>query len=566
MKKEHQLHAGAIVLACIAAAGQARADAVTDWNTVAGDLVAQSRMGTPPEVRVMAIVQTAVHEAVAASQVLQPGVAVATDAAVAAANRATLARLLPQQEAALTTAYRNALAKLDDGPARAAGIAAGEQAAARVLAWRADDGAGAAERYRPHAAPGAYVPTAAVAVPQWAQRKPWLMADAAQFRPGPPPALGSAQWARDYDEVKALGAKASRQRTPEQTEVAKFWEYSLPPIYQSVVRSVAVAPGRSVAQNARLFAAASQAMDDALIAVMDAKYHYGFWRPVTAIRNGDRDDNPATELEAGWTPLVDNPGHPEYPSAHSILAAAVAELLKAEVGAGRMPELATSSPTANGATRRWKSPDAFAQEVADARVWEGIHYRTSTEVGLAMGRKVGALAAARVARAPMDSGVPQALAPRDGQALLEGVLARGVQVYECRADAAAAGGAAWVFVGPQAELFDGAGQQIGKHYGGPHWEAADGSRVVGAPEARADAPQAGAIPWLLLSARSVGPEGRFARIASVQRVNTIGGTMPARPCNAAAIGATEQVPYTAEYLFYGPAPRKDPMIRVQGRG
>jgi hypothetical protein len=401
-----------IAAACLFVAAPLRADVVTDWNTVAGELVAQAKVGTPPAVRVMAIVQTAVHEAVTAAQQQHAGegAAIAAEAAVAAANRASLARLLPQQEAAITSAYRAAIDKLGEGPAKAAGIAAGERAAARVLAWRADDGAGTGERYRPHAAPGAYVPTAAVAAPQWPQRKPWLMADAAQFRPGPPPALGSARWARDYNEVKALGAKASRERTPEQTEVARFWDYSLPPIYHAVARSVANAPGRDVAGNARLFAAASQAMDDALIAVLDAKYHYGFWRPVTAIRNGDRDGNPATELEAGWTPLIDNPQHPEYPSAHSILAAALGEVLKADVGDGRMPELATSSPTANGATRRWPGVEAFVQEVADARVWEGIHFRSSTEAGLAMGRRIGALAAARVAQSPEPRGEPVAAA------------------------------------------------------------------------------------------------------------------------------------------------------------
>ncbi|MBC5781314.1 vanadium-dependent haloperoxidase [Ramlibacter sp. USB13] len=409
MKKTPFLLAAAAILH---AAPAARADAVTDWNTIAGDLVVQSKMGTPPAVRVMAIVQTAVHEAVAAAQLAQPDAPVAADAAVAAANRTTLVKLLPQQEAAITTAYRAALDKLADGPSRSAGIAAGEQAASRVLAWRADDGAGAPERYRPQATPGTYVPTAAVATPQWPQRKPWLLQDAAQFRPAPPPALGSAQWARDYNEVKALGAKASTQRTPEQTEVARFWEYSLPPIYYGVARSVALAPGRTVAQNARLFAATSQAMDDALIAVMDAKYHYGFWRPVTAIRNGDRDGNPATDVEHGWAPFIDNPGHPEYPSAHSILAGAVGELVKAEVGDGEMPELSSSSPSANGGTRRWKSPDAFVQEVADARVWEGIHFRTSTEVGAGMGRRIGALAATRVAQAPATAAVPQAPAPR----------------------------------------------------------------------------------------------------------------------------------------------------------
>lgn len=541
-----------LAASCFAAASPGvRADAVTDWNTVAGDVLVQAKMGTPPAVRAMAIVQTAVHEAVGAVQLLHPadGAGVAAEAAIAAANRASLAKLVPQQAAAIDAAYKTALAKLAAGPAKTAGIAAGEQAAARVLAWRAGDGATAAEAYRPHASAGQYVPTAGVAAPQWPQRKPWLMASASQFRPGPPPALASAQWARDYNEVKALGSKTSRQRTPEQTQVARFWEYSLPPIYNAVTRSVAGAPGRSVAQNARLLAAASQAMDDALIAVMDAKYHYGFWRPVTAIRNGDRDDNPATDLEAGWAPLIDNPGHPEYPSAHSILAGAVGELLKAEVGQGRMPELATSSPTANGATRRWTSADAFMQEVAHARVWEGIHYRTSTDVGLSMGKQIGALAATQVAQSPATSAVPQALAPKAGQ-LLESLAARGAQIYECRADAAAPAGAKWVFVAPKADLFDRTGKSIGKHYGGPYWEAADGSKIVGALEAKADAPQADAIPWLLLSARSAGASGRFAQVTSVQRVNTVGGSVPARACDAAAVGQTEPVPYSADYLFY----------------
>lgn len=543
-----------LVAGCwLAAAPTARADAVTEWNTVAGEVIVAARIGTPPATRILAIVQTAVHEAVDAAQLAHPGEGadVAAQAAVAAANRASLARLVPQQQAAITTAYTNALARLADGPARAAGISAGEQAAARVLAWRADDGASAPDRYRPHAAPGAYVPTAPVAVPQWAQRKGWLLADPAQFRPAPPPALGSAQWARDYNEVKAIGSRASTQRSAEQTEVARFWDYSLPPIYLGVARSVAQVPGRTLAQNARLFAAAGQAMDDALIAVMDAKYHYGFWRPVTAIRNGDRDDNPATELDAGWQPLIDVPGHPEYPSAHAILAAALGTVLQAEVGTARMPELATSSPTANGVTRRWTSVEAFMQEVANARVWEGIHFRTSTEVGLAMGRQVGALAAARVAQAPRTAGVPQALAPQGGQQLLETVAARGTQVYECRADAAAAGGAQWVFVAPEAELFDATGQAVGRHYRGPHWEAADGSRVVGAVQARADAPQAGAIPWLLLSASPAGGAGRFARVSSVQRVNTHGGGAPVQACAAASIGAVERVPYTADYLMFG---------------
>ncbi len=157
---------------------------------------------------------------------------------------------MPAQQASIDAAYQAALAKVAEGPAKTAGIAAGEQAAAAVLARRADDGAATAESYRPHTIAGAYVPTATPAVTQWPQRKPWLMSTAAQFRPGPPPALNSATWTRDYNEIKALGAKNSTQRTAEQTEIARFWEYSLPAIYHGVVRSVALAPGRDVAQNA----------------------------------------------------------------------------------------------------------------------------------------------------------------------------------------------------------------------------------------------------------------------------------------------------------------------------
>lgn len=202
------------------------------------------------------------------------------------------------------------------------------------------------------------------------------------------------------NEVKALGQKTSTRRSAEQTEIARFWEYSLPPIYFGVVRSVAASPGRDVTQNARLFAAVAQAMDDAIIAVFDAKYQYGFWRPGTAIRNADSDGNDATARDPGWTPLIEAPMHPEYPSAHSILAAALGVLLEAEVGGGPWPTLVTTSPTAKGAARRWKTVEELADEVSNARIYAGIHYRTSTEVGAAMGKQVGALAAKRFCSMP----------------------------------------------------------------------------------------------------------------------------------------------------------------------
>lgn len=299
---------------------------------------------------------------------------------------------MPAQEATIQAAYQAALAAVPEGAARSAGIAAGEQAAAAVLAARADDGAAAPDRFAPLTPAGHWVPTAGAAASTWAQRKPWLLDSPAQFRPAPPPALNSATWQRDLAEVKAVGARASTTRTPEQTAVARFWDFSLPAIYHGAVRSVALAPGRDVARNARLFATVAQAMDDAMIAVFDAKYHYRFWRPVTAIRSGAADAG-----EAAWVSLIDAPMHPEYPSAHSILASTVGTLLQAEVGSAALPELATSSPTAQGATRRWNSVDAFVQEVSVSRIYGGIHYRFSTEVGVAMGKQLGALALQRQA-------------------------------------------------------------------------------------------------------------------------------------------------------------------------
>lgn len=397
--RQHFVHAQlpritALIAVLAAGFGEARADAITDWNLKAGEIVIESKIGTPPAIRVMAIVQTAALDAVNAA----PGASI--DAAVAAANRATLSKLLPAQQTLIDAAYQAALTPLADGPAKTAGIAHGERAAAAVLAARADDNAAAPEAYRPHTTPGAYVPTAAPAVPQWAQRKPWLMTSPAQFRAGPPPALASELWARDFNEIKAFGGKTSTRRTGEQTETARFWEYSLPPIYHGLLRSAAVAPGRDVARNARLFAAASQAMDDALISVFEAKYQYNFWRPVTAIRNADIDGNDATVREPSWASLIESPMHPEYPSGHGVLAGAIAAVLRADQAGGPAPVLATSSPSAKGATRRWTSIDQLVREISDARIYGGLHFRFSTDAAVAMGQQIGELAAARYVVAP----------------------------------------------------------------------------------------------------------------------------------------------------------------------
>jgi hypothetical protein len=387
--KSKTARAIAAVLPLLGAAGGASADAVTDWNVKANDIVIEAKLGTPPAIRVMAYAQPAVHRAVAGAMKGE-----SLDAAVASANRAVLSKLLPAQQASVDKAYEAALAAIPEGAAKATGIAIGERAAAEVFAQRAKDTV-AAEAYRPYAAPGAYVPTAAVAAPTWSSRAAWVMTSPGQFRVAAPPALTSDAWARDYNEVKDVGSRASTRRTAEQTEIARFWEYSLPAIYHGAVRAVATQPGRDPVRNARLFAAVAQAMDDAMLAVFDSKYHHNFWRPATAIRNGDIDGNDATARDAAWASLIDAPLHPEYPSAHATLAGAVGAVVAAEGDRSSLPELATSSPTAKGATRRWTSVDAFAREVAESRIYAGIHYRFSTDAGLALGRNVGDLVAAR---------------------------------------------------------------------------------------------------------------------------------------------------------------------------
>jgi hypothetical protein len=380
------------------------ADVVTDWNIKAGDIVSDAKLGTPPSNRVLALVHTAMYEAAnavtkrfpASGLNIQTATGASVEAAIAAANRTTLAKLLPSQREAIDSAYQAALAQVADGPAKTVGIAVGEQAAAVVLASRADDKADPVE-YRPLTSAGVYVPTVIPVAVQWPKRKPWLMTNPAQFRPEPPPKLTSEVWARDYNEIKAVGGKNSTQRTAEQTEIARFWEATLPPIYYGLVRSVATVPGRDVTRNARLFAAVTQAIDDAMIAVFDAKYHYNFWRPVTAICNGDIDGNDATEQDLSWVPFVDTPMHPEYPCAHCIIAGAVGTVLEAEIGAGPTPVLTTTSSTANNSARSWKRIDDVVQEVSLARIYDGVHYRTSTQVATAMGKQIGALAVTKFA-------------------------------------------------------------------------------------------------------------------------------------------------------------------------
>jgi hypothetical protein len=252
--------------------------------------------------------------------------------------------------------------------------------------------------YQPYTTAGMYVPTLTPAVTSWPKRTAWMLTRNDQFRPGPPPALTSETWTRDFNEIKEMGRKSGAKRTDEQTKIAAFWEETRPLVYHPVVRQVAAMPGRTVQQNARLLAAATMAADDALIAVFDAKYHYNFWRPVTAIRNANLANNPATQAEPGWTPFIATPMHPEYPCAHCVVSGAIGAVLQKELGDTPAPKLWASSPTASNATREWKSVKDFMEEVQVARIYDGVHYRTSTVVGNELGMKVGDLVYSKLPR------------------------------------------------------------------------------------------------------------------------------------------------------------------------
>lgn len=375
------------------------ADVVTEWNQKAGACVLEGKIYPFAGTRVMAIVHTAMFDAINSIEgrytpykfkVSAPAGS-STDAAGVAAAHTTLVQLFPEQKAALDAAYRASLAAIPDGAGKAAGIAVGEEVAAKVLAWRASDGADAANTYRPVTTAGTYVTTTLPIGTQWGSVTPWVIESGSQFRPAPPPALSSTEWAADYNEIKEIGAKKSTRRTSEQTEIARFWTITGPQSFDPIVRQLAATPGRSLSQNARLFALVEMAVADSYIAVFDAKYAYVFWRPITAIRNGDIDGNDATERDPGWEPLVDTPLHPEYPCAHCINSGAARAVLEAEFGTGPNP-LTMTSATAPGVTHKWGTIAEYAEEVSLGRIYGGLHYRNSTVVGKAMGKKIGELA------------------------------------------------------------------------------------------------------------------------------------------------------------------------------
>jgi hypothetical protein len=326
----------------------------------------------------------------------RPGSGASAGAAAAAAARTVLVGLFPDQREALEKTYAASLQKLSGERGLEPGVALGELSGRDCLAMRTKDGVGLANVYRPITTAGTYIPTAVTASHDWREVKPWVMKSPSQFRPEPPPALTSATWTRDYNEIKEIGARNSTKRTPEQTEVARFWTATGVVTWNPIVRSLATAKPRSLVDNARLFALVNMAATDSFVAVFEAKYAHNFWRPITAIRNGDIDGNDATARDPAWLPLVETPMHPEYPCAHCISSGAVGAVLESEFGTGRLGPIAMTSPTAPGVTRRFERIADYVKEVDNARIWGGIHYRNSAEVGERMGREIGRLVATSV--------------------------------------------------------------------------------------------------------------------------------------------------------------------------
>jgi hypothetical protein len=375
-------------------------DAVMEWNQIALDATVTANQGPVPQARSMTIVHVAVHDAVNSitgkhrtylAYGPAPAGASANAAAIAAAHRALIG-LFPLQSATLDPARAASLGAHGLSEADA-GVAWGDGVAAAILAARANDGA--AQAQFPYTAPGAGNPgvwttigTAQALLPGWGNVTPWVIPSGSQFRPDGPPELTSGRYARDYREIQQLGALNSPTRTAEQTEIARFWLAPPSPIWNHVARQIVAARGLDASDTAQVFALMYLAAADASIVCWDAKYVFNFWRPMAAIRNGDLDGNDRTIGDPAWQPLFPTPPHPEYLSGHSTNSSAMAATLAFLFGDDPGVPIVAISPTNPAFPRQWASFSQGVDEVIEARIYSGIHYRTSDEVGARVGRQV----------------------------------------------------------------------------------------------------------------------------------------------------------------------------------
>jgi hypothetical protein len=375
----------------------AKADKVTDWNAIGAQAILTGGNAGSAGTVDMAYMHIAIYDAVNAIEGgytlfavrpsnVPPGASAAA-ATVAAAYR-ILRNLYPAQTAYLDAQYAASLATIPDGQSKLDGIAVGAEVATLFLASRVGDGRGANVTYIPGTGPGAWIPTspAPPAMVWLSQMRPFAIESPTQFRPEPPPSLDSDEYANDYNEVKRMGALNSSERTPEETTLGRFFLAPGVPQVAGALRQLAIEKGLSLKDNARLFAQLYVAQADATIAGWDSKYHYGFWRPITAIRAGDTDGNPNTDADPTWTPLGTTPNHPEYLSAHAFVDAAWTEALRQFFGTKKLDVTMTSTIT--GTSMSFSNTDDIVKAVEDARVFAGFHYRTSCVRGAVLGKRV----------------------------------------------------------------------------------------------------------------------------------------------------------------------------------
>jgi hypothetical protein len=392
-------------LAALVFARPAAADTVCDWWEFANRISPPWGGGTAEQMRTTTRASLAMFEALNAidrryeSYLGFPAgdPEASQDAAAATAAYHVLLHHFPDKKAVLDESWAIAMAAVPDERRREAGRAIGEQAARAANAAGGIDPAVRQLPYRPRTAPGVWTATALPQLePYWVAFRPWAIPSAEALRPPPPPALDSERWARDYDEVRRLGGRTSAERTPHQTLMAKYRQaFDLTPS----LRLAAEAPGRTPVQNARMFALYQMALDDAATAMVVAKLHYDFWRPITAIRNGADDGNDATAPDPGWMPLLPTPNFQEYPCGHCAAAAANAEVMKAETGPRPASGVrVSSSAVPAAAVQVLPSWDEWVKQVSDSRMYGGVHYRFSNEAGEEVGRRAARMVLEKVMR------------------------------------------------------------------------------------------------------------------------------------------------------------------------
>lgn len=379
-----------------AASSQVDGASIRTWNEIAVTSLVSTTPPTPGPVGplYLAYVHRAVYEAV---EGLSDDASV--PAAVAASAHGVLVHYFPQQQEALDARYVAELAAIPDGEAEERGVAEGADAASELIEERRDDGLSGPALPLPTAGPGVWAPfpteplTTAAAASWLGTVDPFVLESPSALRPDGPPSLSSDRWARDYNEVKTIGAASSTSRTAEQTAAALFW--ADPPAVQSqrALRGYSVQEQLNATETARLFALVNTASADALIACADAKFHFNFWRPFGAILRADTDGNAATVPDPAWTSLVPSPNFPDYPSNHSCATTAIATVIDGLRGDSDFSLTVTSvrgTPPAEYSTT-FTSARQLIREVGNARIWSGIHYRFSVKDGTEIGRAVGEL-------------------------------------------------------------------------------------------------------------------------------------------------------------------------------